>query len=241
LGRGDVRLRLENLALHRRDLRGANVRVDEIRARGGERAAGGLDLPPGGRDHGCLRLLAGLGSSCLLLGDQLLLEQTRERLAVPLRLGVGRFGLGQLGFGSGQAALGLADATLGIGARLVHAELVLPELFVQHGDLVLGQAHARLRLADHRLGLLLSRADLLVVEYGDDLPRLDLIALAHAELADPSGRLGGDRRIVTLDASTHRDNAVRHGRWRQYETPDGGSGHAKGQHGDNHERALAHP
>ena len=70
----------------------------------------------------------------------------------------------------------------------------------------------RLGLADGGLGLLLARADLLVVEHRDDLAGLDLIALPHGDLADPSRGLGRDRGVVTLDPPAHRDHARRYRR-----------------------------
>ena len=89
------------------------------------------------------------------------------------------------------------------------AELALAELLVEHGDLVLAQLHARLGLPDGSLGLLLARADLLVVEHGDDLPGLDLVALAHGDLADAPRGLGRDGRVVALDPPAHGDHAGR--------------------------------
>ena len=142
-------------------------------------------MTSGGRDHRRLRVLGALGASRFLLGDQLSLEEPAHGFPVPLRLGVRGLGLRQLGLGGGQLPLGLADAALRVGARLIHAKPALLQLLVQHGDLVLRQAHSRLGLTDGRRRLPLARANLLVVELGDDLPGLDRIALPHGDLADP--------------------------------------------------------
>ena len=159
------------------------------------------------------------GALRLLLGDQLLLEEARDRVPVPLAPGVRGLGLGQLRLRRRQLALGLADAALGVHLRLVHAELALPELLVEHGDLVPGQLHARLGLPHRGRRLLLAGADLLVVEQGEDLAGLDAIALAHGDLADAARGLGGDRRVVALDAPAHRDHARRQVGRSQHEAP----------------------
>src|SRR2546422_3482491 len=59
-----------------------------------------------------------------------------------------RFAESLLHGGGGQPSLRLVDAALGIGARLIHAEPALPDLFLEHGDLMLGQTRARLGLPD---------------------------------------------------------------------------------------------
>src|SRR3989454_6461030 len=145
---GDVGLRLEDLALHGRDLGRANGRVDEIRLRRRERAARRFDLAPLRADDRRLRLLVVLGSLRFLLGDQLLFEQARHGLPVPLRLRVRALGLGELRLRRRELALRLVHAALGIGARLIHAEPALPQRLVEHGDLVLGQTRSRLGLPD---------------------------------------------------------------------------------------------
>src|SRR3989449_8940927 len=69
-----------------------------------------------------------------------------------------RFAESLLHGGGGQPSLRLVDAALGIGARLIHAEPALPELFLEHGDLMLGQTRARLGLPDSGGRLVLTRA-----------------------------------------------------------------------------------
>src|SRR2546426_11682395 len=120
-------------------------------------------------------------------------------------------GLGELRLGGGQPSLRLVDAPRGSGARLIHAEPPLPDLFLEHGDLMLGQTRARLGLPDSGGRLVLTRAHLLVIEHGDPLTRLDAIAFTHGYLADPPGALGGDGRGIAFDPSAHRDHAWRNG------------------------------
>jgi hypothetical protein len=187
---------------------------------------GGLDLAARGGDDGPLSLLGVLGLADLLLGDQLLLVELGERGVVPLCLGVGGVLAGQLGLGGGQARLGLAHAAFGVGARLVHAELVLAKLLVQHRDLVLGELHAPVGLAHGGLGLLLAGADLLVVEDGDDLSGRDPVALAHGDLADPARGLGGHGRVVALDPAAHGDDAGRQVGRREEHVPHPEAGEA---------------
>ena len=103
----------------------------------------------------------------------------------------------------------------------------------------MGPPYARVRLAHGRLRLPLACANLLVVEDGDDLAGLDAIALSHADLPDPSGRLGGDRGIIALDAAARHDHAGRHGRRREHDTPDGEAAEAERQHGHDREAPAA--
>ena len=218
---GDVGLGLEDLSLDRRHLRGADRRVGEVGAGGHDGAARGLDLAPGRRDDRRLALLGALLQLGLHHRDEAHLGEPRECVALPLRLRVRRLGLRELGLGGGEARLGLVDAALGVGARLIHAELALEKLLVEHGDLVLGDPEPRLGLANGGLGLLLAGADLRVVEHGDDLSGRDLVALPHGDLADPPGRLGPDRGVVPLDSSAHGNHAGRHGGPGQEEAPPG--------------------
>ena len=57
------------------------------------------------------------------------------------------------------------------------------------------------------LGLVLARANLRVVEDGDDVSGVDAVALAHANLEDAAGGLGGNGGVVSLDASADGDDA----------------------------------
>ena len=234
---GDVGLCLQNLPLHGHDLGGANGRVHEIRLRRRQRAARRFDLTPLRGDDRRLRLLVVLGSLGLLLGDQPFLEQTRHSLPVPLRLRMRGLGLGELRLCGGQPSLRLVDAAFGIGARLIHAEPALPELFLEHGDLMLGQTRTRLGLPDRGGRLVLTRAHLLVIEHGDHLTGLDAIAFPNGDLADPPGALGGDGRVIAFDPSAHRDHTWRNG-WRsEEETPDGKRDEAHDdRRRDHHER-----
>ena len=77
------------------------------------------------------------------------------------------------------------------------------------GELSLGRCQPRLCLTQGRLRLLLAGADLLVIEHCDDRPRAHLVALSHGDLANPSGGLGRDRRVVAFDPAAHGDHARR--------------------------------
>jgi len=237
LGGGDVGLRLEDLPLHGHHLGGTNGRVDEIRLRCRERAARGFDLTPLRRNDGRLRFFVSLGSLRLLLGDQLLLKQARHGLPVPLRLRVRGLGLRKLSVRRGKLALRLIHAALGITARLPDTEPTLLQLLVEHGDLMLGQPHPRLGLTNRGHRLLLARANLLVVEDRDHLPRLDAIAFPHGDLADPPRRLRGDGGVVALDASAHREHARRQRGRREHEAPDGEPAETE----DDHHRGDREP
>src|SRR5262249_20332850 len=103
------------------------------------------------------------------------------------------------------------------------------------------QPHPRLGLAHGGARLLLARADLLVVENGDDLPRLEWITFAHRDLANPAGGLRGDRRVVAFDATAHRDDARGHGARRDHETPGAESYETEDDHRrDEHEPTTTH-
>ena len=209
LGSGDIRLGLKDLSLHGLSLRRPDGRVHETRLGRRQRAASGLHLAARRLDNRRLSALVVLRPPCLLLGDQPALEESRRRVAVPLGLLVRGLGLGELGFGGSEPRLGLAHASPRVDLRLVHPQLVLTELLVQHGDLMLGQPNVRLGLPHGRLGLPLARADLLVVQHGDDLAGLEVIAFSHGDLADAPHGLGGDGRVVSLDPPAHRDDARR--------------------------------
>src|SRR5262249_54987497 len=127
-------------------------------------------------------------------------------------------------------------------ARLIYADGALPKLLVEHGDLMAGEADARLGLTDGRLRLLLTRPDLLVVEHGDDLAGLHRIAFPHGDRANPPGGLRGDGGSVALDATAHRDHARRNAGPSERETPHGNARETEQQDRDGHEPApaLAH-
>ena len=55
--------------------------------------------------------------------------------------------------------------------------------------------------------------DLLIVEDDDDLSRVYRISFTNAHFRNPTGHLGRNSRIVTLDLSAHLDNAVRDSGW----------------------------
>src|SRR5262249_26692894 len=124
-------------------------------------------------------------------------------------------------------------------ARLIYADGALPKLLVEHGDLMAGQADARLGLTDGRLRLLLTRPDLLVVEHGDDLAGLHRIAFPDGDLTNPPGGLRGDGGIVALDATAHRDHARRSAGRSEHDTPHGNARETEQQNRGDHEPAPA--
>ena len=95
--------------------------------------------PPGPPRCVCARCASCSATSSLL-------EEARDRLPVPPRLRVRGLGLGQLRLGRRQPPSASLTRPCASTLRLVHPELVLPELLVEHGDLVLGEPHARLGL-----------------------------------------------------------------------------------------------
>ena len=87
-------------------------------------------------------------------------------------------------------------------------QLGLPQLLLQHGDLIARRARPRFELRQRRPRLILARAHLLVVEHRDDVAGLDRIALAHADLEDAAAEFRRHRRLVSLDSAAERDDGV---------------------------------
>jgi hypothetical protein len=205
-------------------------------ARAATRTARAASTPR--RDHRGLHLLVAPGAPGLLLRDRPALGQAHVGVALPPRLGVGGLGPGQLRLGRGQPRFGFADTTLGVGAGLLHADLVLAELLVQHGDLVAGHALPRLGLSHRRLGLLLAGPDLLIVQQRDRLTGLHPVALADRDLADASRGLRGDGGIVALDPSADRDHPRREVGRREEDAPgDDRAEHQEEQQRDDRDAA----
>src|SRR6185436_1134789 len=69
------------------------------------------------------------------------------------------------------------------------------------------------------LGLLLSRADLLVVEERQHLARLHWVAFADAHLAESAAGLGGHRGVVSLDAPAYGDDLPGRGGTAEQDVP----------------------
>ena len=121
---GDVRLRLEDLSLHRGHLRGANRRVREIRLRG-HRASRGRPRPgaatPTPPRPAPPRVLCARRASCSAISSR----WNRRANASRSHLACVYDGLGlrQLRLGRGQPPLGLADLALRVAARLVDPDL----------------------------------------------------------------------------------------------------------------------
>src|SRR5579872_1249699 len=117
--------------------------------------------------------------------------------------------LNQVRFRSRKVRLGLADATLRIHRRLARLQLILAQLFLQHGDLIPRALHFCLRVGERGARLILLRAHLCVVEPRDHLPRRHGVALAHGDFENFSAGFRRYRGIVAFDAPAERDDVGR--------------------------------
>src|SRR5262245_65946145 len=97
--------------------------------------------------------------------------------------------------------MGLTDATFCVQSGLVHAQTTLFKLGLQDGDLMSRATQTGLSLRDIRLRLIHARFDLFVVERGDHLAGLDLIAFAHGDLTNAPGVLRCDWRVLDMDSA----------------------------------------
>ena len=99
------------------------------------------------------------------------------------------------------------DVALGVELGLANLQLALVQLLLEDGDLLARGLALRLRPRERGLGLVLARANLRVVEDGDDVSGVDAVALAYADLEDAAGGLGGYGGVVALDAAADGDDA----------------------------------
>jgi hypothetical protein len=153
----------------------------------------------------------GAGRDCAVeWGDDPQIAAIGLRL-LQLRAGAAGFGLGpgQRSLGRRDVRLSLTDATFGVQSGLVHAQTTLFKLGLQDGDLMSRATQTGLGLRDVRLRLIHARFELFVVERGDHLAGLDLIAFAHGDLTNAPGGLRGDRRVIALDAAAYRNDFAR--------------------------------
>ena len=107
-----------------------------------------------------------------------------------------------------QIGVRLLDATGRVDPGLIGLQLRLAFLLLQPGDLNLGDLRSRLRLGQGRPRHVLSRSHLVIVEHRDDVSGFHAVALAHADIQEPAGRLWRDSGAVTLDPAAQRQDVA---------------------------------
>jgi hypothetical protein len=197
------------LLAHGRDLGFADVGITEI-GLGGHQLALRRVNPALRRHHrgGLLRscrigkfgLPLRYGAALGELGISVLVEQ--RELIRRLLLRQLRLGLCQVGFR-------FADPASRIDFRLLGVQLRLSHLLIQHRDLVTRRARLRFRMRQRGAGLILTGANLVIVENRNDVAGLDAVAFADPDLEDAAAQLGRDHRFVGFDAAAQRDDPLR--------------------------------
>src|SRR5262245_32853730 len=103
----------------------------------------------------------------------------------------------------------LADAAVSVHACLVDAQTALFKLRQQDRDLLPSVLQPGFGSFDLRSRLIDSRIDLIVINYGDNLSALDVVAFADGDLADAARSFGRDDRVIAFDSPAHFDNFFR--------------------------------
>ena len=209
VGARHLALLLGELLAHRGELGFADVGIAQIGLRRHERALRRVD--PALRRHHRGRLLGGgrIGELGLTLRDGAALGQLGVGVLVEQRELIRRLLLRQLRFGLRQVGLRLAHPASRIDFRLLGVQLGLPHLLFEHRDLITRGARLRFRVGQGGTRLIFARADLFVVQNGDDVAGLDGVAFADADLQNAAAQLGRDRRLIGFDAPAERDDPVR--------------------------------
>ena len=125
--------------------------------------------------------------------------------------------------------------------RLAHLQAALQQLLLQDGDLLARSPALVLSLRERGPGLVLARSNLRIVEDGNRVPGIDGVALAHANLQDAAGGLGGNRGIVAFDAAADGDDAGGQRGRREEDPPhdEGDRNQDDQRRGDGHFSATA--
>ena len=148
--------------------------------------------------------------TCLFLGlkngNFVLLNELVIRARGELSIVVTGLDLGFLCFRNGQIGLGLANASLRIGLGLANGDFILRQLLFQNRNGVLGLPDLRGRLPQCGFRLLFPSANLIIIQFCDDLACLNPIAFPDRDLAYAAARLAGHGRIIPLDAPTERND-----------------------------------
>src|SRR6267142_427473 len=124
-----------------------------------------------------------------------------------------------VGLGRGEIRLGLSNPPLRIVLRLAECKLCLLQLLFEDSHLSPRRRDPCLGGSQGGLRLIVTRLNLTIVEHGDHIAGLHLIALANANLQNAAHDLGRYRRVIAFDSAGQFDDAGRRGRYKE-QSPD---------------------